>query len=201
MANRKRGSDEIRDMDIIDMILIDHRFAKEAIEVFKDENASKDEKLAYARNFLDAVHKHSVAEQEIVYSQLEPAEEFHFNILEAQIEHGIVEDKIRSLKQRVSRLKTLSDEVEAELKVLAELVEHHIKEEESELLPKMSQEIDAITLKEMGQAFMELRKMGAKELRDYPHLEDELISWKDSVQKISSQFLSKMDKYVENLKH
>lgn len=200
MAAHKGNAQEIRDINVIDMILIDHRYIKECIEVLKgDENKLR--KLDVAKGFLDAIFKHSEAEKETVYSVLEGNEEFHFNILEAEIEHGIVDEKVSLLKPRISRSKNLKDELEAELKVLAELVEHHIKEEESELLPKMNHELDSETLREMGNAFMKSRKLTVKDLRDYPDLQDELVQWKDSVQKISSQFLSKMDKYVEDLRH
>lgn len=198
---RRRGETQIRDMNVIDMILIDHRFVKQCIEILIDEKADKRQKLNVGRSFLDALERHSEVEREVIYAPLEAEEEFHFSILEAQIEHGIVDEKIKLLKPRVSRSRVLKDEIEAELKVLAELVKVHIKEEESELLPKMSSELEEEILKEMGEVFMNLRKISPKELRDYPQLEDQLVTWKDDVQKVSSQFLSKMDRYVENLKH
>lgn len=201
MTRRKVAESQIRNINVIDMILIDHRFVKECIETLTDEHADKNKKLAVARGFLEALQKHSDAEKEVVYTPLESEEEFHFNILEAQIEHGIVDEKVKALKNRVAHSRTLKDEIEAELKVLAELVKHHIKEEESELLPKMSEELDEETLREMGQVFMKVRKMTPQDLHDYPQLQDELVIWKDDVQKVSSQFLSKMDKYMENLRH
>lgn len=200
MAGRSKNK-QIRNINVIDMILIDHKFIKECIELFKNGEGDKQEKLDMARDFLEVLARHSEAEKKIVYGALENKPEFHFNILEAQIEHGIVDEKIKILKSRVSRTKKLNDEMGVELKVLAELVEHHLKDEESELLPKMSAEIDEEILEEMGQLFMTARQMTLKDLREYPQLQDELIQWKDNVQKVSSQFLSKMDKYVENLNH
>ncbi len=201
MSKRHVKQSHIRDINIIDMILIDHRYIKDCIEILTNEKADKNHKLETAKGFLSALQKHSEAEKEVIYSPLEADDEFHFNILEAQIEHGIVDEKIKILKARVSHSKILKDELEAELKVLAELVKHHLKEEESELLPKMNEHLEEETLKIMGRDFMKLRKMTSADLEDYPHLQDELVLWKDDVQKISSQFLSKMDKYVESLKH
>jgi len=143
---RRRRDTQIRNLNVIDMILMDHRFLKECNEILIDE-------------------------------------------------------KIKLLKPRVSCSRLLKDEIEAELKVLAELVKGHIKEEESELLPKMTSELEDEMLKDMGEVFMNLRKISPKELRNYPQLENQLVVWKDDVQKVSSQFLSKMDRYVENLKH
>ncbi len=188
-------------LNVVDLILLDHKYLKACIEVLSDEDADKRKKFSMAKGFLDALSKHSPAEKKSVYAPLEKNEEFHFNVLEAEIEHGIVDKKVQFLKPRLARSKALKDETEAELKVLAELVRHHIQEEESEFLPKMKSELDDETLNEMGAGFMKIRKFTAKDLKDYPHLQDELIQWKDNVQKISSQFLTKMDKYVENLKH
>ncbi len=201
MTRRKVAESQIRNINVIDMILIDHRYVKECIETLCDEKAEKIKKLEVAKGFLDAVQKHSEAEKQVVYGKLEADEEFHFNILEAQIEHGIVDEKVKALKPRLAHTRNLKDEMEAELKVLAELVKNHIKEEESELLPKMNEELDEETLREMGDVFMKIRKMTPQDLHDYPQLQDELVTWKDEVQKVSSQFLSKMDKYVENLRH
>jgi hypothetical protein len=196
-----RSNDLIQNISVVDLILIDHRFIKERIEVLTNEDAEKKEKMALALNFLEAVATHSIAEKKAIYAQLERNEELHFNILEAEIEHGIVDQKIKSLKPKLSNSRVLKDELEAELKVLAELVKHHIIEEETEILPKMNEFIDDEALREMGEHFMKLRKFSATDLKDYPQLQDELIQWKDSIQKVSSEFLTKMDKFVENLQH
>ena len=203
MAQRKKKSEaqSIQDLSVIDLILIDHKLIKECVEVLIDDNAEKRKKLSLARDFLDALQKHSMAEKRAVYTPLESHVELHFNILEAQIEHGIIDQKIKTLKPKLSQVRVLKDEVEAELKVLAEILNKHLMEEESEILPKMQEEVDEETLISLGADFMKLRRMSSKDIVDYPHLEDELVHWKDSVQKLSSQFLSKMDKYVENLKH
>lgn len=202
MPQKKKQPDKsIQDISVIDLILIDHRFIKKCIEVFLDDNAEKRKKLLMAKDFLDAIQKHSLAERKAIYAPLEPHEELHFNILEAEIEHGMIDKKVKNLKAKIANARVLKDEVEVEFKVLAELLQNHLREEESEVLPKMQEELDEATLTQLGLDFMKLRRMSPKDIMDYPHLEDELIHWKDSVQKISSQFLTKMDKYVENLKH
>lgn len=191
----------IQDINVIDLILIDHRFIKECVEVMIDEKSDKRKKMNIAKEFLEAVHVHSLAEKKAIYQPLVSNEELHFNILEAEIEHGIIDQKVRSLKAKLARARILRDEVEAELKVLAELLKKHIIEEESEILPKMKEAVDDATLSDLGKHFMKLRKFSARDLQDYPQLQDELIEWKDSIQKVSSEFLTKMDKFVENLQH
>ena len=201
MIEKKSSAQDWQELNVIDLILMDHRFIKECIEILKDENADKRKKFLISRNFLEALKLHSLAEKKAIYPHLESNEVLHFNILEAQIEHGIVDKKVRSIKTKLTNAKVLKDEVEAELKVLAELVEHHLIEEETQILPKMKSSVSEKKLNDMGRSFMKLRKFSHKDLIDYPQLEDELIQWKDSVQKVSSQLLRKMDRYVENLKH
>jgi hemerythrin-like domain-containing protein len=183
------------------LTLIDHRYLKECIELYTDPAADKKLKLVSAKAFLEAVLKHSAAEQEAIYSRLEKNPDLHFNILEAEVEHAMIEKKVRSLKPRFNNTRYLRDEVEAELKVLADLLKHHIMEEESETLPKMYESLDDETLGDLGKAFMNIRKFSAQDLKDYPDLQDELIQWKDNIQKVSSEFLAKMDKFVENMQH
>lgn len=201
MSKIKHSKSYIRDLDIIDVILIDHRYLKECIQNLTDGHLNHLKKIEIAKGFFNVFKKHSEAEEEIVYAPLKGDEDFHFNILEAQVEHGIVDDKMCELRPKIIHAKVLKDELVVELKVFAELVKNHIKEEESELLPKMRKLIEEDTLKLMGQEFMKLRKMTSNDISHYPLLQDELVCWKDEVQKASSQFLSKMDKYVENLPH
>jgi hemerythrin-like domain-containing protein len=202
MANTKHSEGQaIESVSIIDLLLYDHQFLKACIRILKDDASDKSRKLLVSRGFLEAVQKHSKAEKKAVYTPLKKNTELHFTILEAEIEHGVVDAKVKYLKNCVARVRVLKDETEAELKVLAELLEHHLKEEESEMFPKMREALEDETLIELGVEFMSLRKLTPKDLHDFPMLQDELIQWKDSVQKISSQFLSKMDRYVENLKH
>ncbi len=201
MSERNVKKPHIRNINVIDLVLIDHRFLKECIETLLLGTVEKGHKLSMAREFLETLEKHSQAEKKIVYARLLSDEEFHFNILEAQVEHGIIDEKIKFLIPKVSSALGLTDELEAEFKVLAELVKHHLREEESELLPRMTELMDEETLRTMGEEFMKARQMSSRDVITFPDLQDELVTWKDDVQKVSSQFLSKMDKYVENLKH
>ena len=203
MAGNKAVAQEavIQNLSVVDLILIDHRYVKECIEVFLNDSADKREKLAKARSFLEALIQHTSAEKKAIYTPLESHEELHFNILEAEVEHGNILQKVKTLRNKLTRVKILRDELAAELKVLAEMVKHHLMEEESELLPKIKEVVDDQTLGDMGRHFMKLRKFTNDDLLNYPQLYDELIKWKDSIQKVSSKFLTKMDKFMEDLQH
>lgn len=192
---------EVNGLTVLELILMDHFFIKECIDVLTSDHTRKPVKLSKARVFLDALNLHTNAEKRAVYAPLKTNEELHFNILEAEIEHAMIEKKIKSLKLKLNHSKILKDEVEAELKVLAELVKLHVMEEESEMLPKMKEALPDYALEEIGQHFMKLRKFSSKELQAHPDLVGELIEWNDSIKKVSRNFLSKMDKVVENMQH
>lgn len=200
-GNRLNIQTEIHVLTIVDLILIDHRQIKEYIDIFVDLNVDKRKKLSVAKSFLDIVSTHLKAESAAVYGSLKKIEFFRFSIMESLIEHEIIEQKVKKLKPPLAKARSLKDEVEAELKVLAELLRNHIMEEESVTLPKIKVALDNDLLRQMGLEFMKLRKFSAEDLKDYPQLQDELVQWKDSIQKVSSEFLSRMDKFVENLQH
>ena len=198
---RRHLNQGILDLNVIDLILIDHRYLKTCIKIFIDEGADKKLKLALAKNFLAAITKHSLAEKKAVYVHLLKHPELHFNILESQNEHDLIDKKVKALRQRFNNTIFLRQEVETELKTLAELLQKHITEEENELLPMMDEYLEDDLLKELGKSFMENRKFSSQDLKDYPELQDELFQWKDNIQKVSSEYLAKMDKFVENMHH
>jgi hemerythrin-like domain-containing protein len=196
----KNKVEGIQDLTIVDFVLIDHRFLKKCIETFIDDSADRKIKYRLARPFLDAIRVHSLAEKKIIYSKLESHPELHFHILEAEVEHGILDQKVRSLRSRMVHVRSLKDELVVELKILSELLQGHIGEEENTILPKMNLEVDDETLRTMGLEFMKYRKFSAEDLKDYPEVQDKLVQWKDAVQKVSSEYLAK-DRFVENMQH
>lgn len=184
--------------NIIDVLLLDHKYLKECIKVLKSEDEDKKLKVRYAKTFLDALHKHSEAEKKVVYAPLLKVADLRKLILEGEIEHGIVDAKVKMLTPKITGLRTLSDELEIEMKVLAELVEHHLKEEESDIIPKMRKDLDKTILNEMGFQFMKLRSFTTKDLRQYPRLQKEVVGLKKLGHRVSSHFIAKVQKHTTN---
>ena len=187
--------------NIVDILLMDHRYLKKCIEVLKDEDESEDEKLFFGKSFLDTLKKHSLAEKQSVYSPLLEMKDIHSIILECQIEHGIVYAKVEWLIPKLNSENKISDETEAELKVLAELVEHHLKEEEHEMIPKIEKNLDSEILNEIGFQFFKLRGFTTKDLEDYPDLQEEVTKWSHGHEAVSSQYLNKVHQYVNEMTH
>ena len=182
--------------NITDLLKLDHSYLKEGIKCHKDENQDKRTKLKHAKTFLDALSKHSVAEKKSVYGPCLKIKDLKMDILEGKVEHGIVDSKTKMLIKKLTGLRTLSDELEVELKVLAEIVEHHIKEEEDDLFPKLKKDLDKTILNEMGFQFMKLRNFTKKDLQDYPKLQEEVSSIDKLATRLPNNFVSKVKKHT-----
>lgn len=184
--------------NIVDIILLDHSYLKDCIDIMKDKNEDKKIKIKHAKNFLDALKRHSAGEKKALYAPLEEVKEFRAQILESEIEHAIVDSKVRTLLKKVSSMRTMNEDIEAEMKVLAEIVELHVVEEEKELLPKMRKYIDKTLLNEMGFQFLVIRQFSEKDLQYSPDLREEVSFIKSSSPIPSAKFLSKTHEYFSN---
>jgi hemerythrin-like domain-containing protein len=193
--------------NIVDILLIDHSYLKECINVLTDKSANKHEKLFYSRTFLDTLKKHSIAEEKTVYDSLSEMDEMHMQILEGEAEHSLARFKFETLIPRLSKMKDLDDVTEAEIKVLAELVKHHIDEEENELFPKMRANLDRGILNEIGFQFMILRRFTPQDLKDYPELQKQMYqqnpegpkSARKNMYQWSGNFVKKVNRYISSL--
>ena len=193
--------------NIIDILLIDHAYLKECITVLTNDYANKNEKIFYARTFLDTLKKHSQAEEKTVYESLSEMDELRMQILEGEAEHGMAKFKYETLIPRLTTMKVLDDVTEAEIKVLAELIEHHIDEEETDLFPKMRYNLDQGILNEIGFQYMILRQFTPQDLKDYPELLAQLYQQgftepkrsRKNIYQWSGNFVKKANRYISSL--
>ncbi len=120
-----------QELDIVDLILEDHKPLKELIEVMKDTDNSLAERKSAYEEFAPLLAKHAKPEEQILYVHMKRDKRLRTEGFEGDVEHVLAE-------QLVDETKNTADEElwSARVKVLAELVEHHIEEEEEELLPK-----------------------------------------------------------------
>jgi iron-sulfur cluster repair protein YtfE (RIC family) len=95
---------------------------------------------------------HLQAEQEILYSRLETGKEEESRTFghEGTSEHRIVEQQVDKM---TSMANTMSDQWTAELKVLQDLIEHHVGEEESTGFSCARSEFDKEQLESMSGEF------------------------------------------------
>jgi hemerythrin superfamily protein len=127
----------------------DHRAVSQALEEF--ESASREDKEAIARRICRMLTVHAQIEEELLYPAARDAldaDAAHL-VAEAGVEHASVKDLIRQLEQR----EDVDEEYEARVEVMGEYVKHHVKEEETELFPKL--ERSSLDLDALGQRLEE----------------------------------------------
>lgn len=138
-------------MEITKALHTDHQQLKKLIRaVNKSEDA--DERRRLFTEFAELLIKHSKAEEKVVYDALiatgeEEEEEAGY---EGYTEHGLAETLLKQLKAGGD---PMSPEWSAKAKVLMEMLDHHIKEEEDEVFSQVKEDFDTAARKEMGEAF------------------------------------------------
>jgi hemerythrin superfamily protein len=150
-ATAKASSDAPR--DAIALLKQDHRIVEKLFDDF--EEADDDELQAIAERVCQLLTIHAQIEEELFYPPAQEAledEEDVDLVHEANVEHQSAKDLIAKIEAMTPE----DDMFKATVKVLAEYVKHHVKEEETELFPKVKKtELD---LKEMGAEMFD-RKM------------------------------------------
>ncbi|HEY9757597.1 MAG TPA: hemerythrin domain-containing protein [Oculatellaceae cyanobacterium] len=141
--------------DIISLIKADHRNVDLLFAEYEKASNNED-KGALLERIIQELNVHTTAEEKLVYPALEKEDEE--GALEAFEEHHLVENMLQELMS----VTEIDEQVDAKVKVLSELVKHHVKEEETKLLPEMKK--SDIDLEQMGQEF----KAGKENLKAKP---------------------------------
>jgi hemerythrin superfamily protein len=118
---------------VFDLLKADHRKVEKLFAAFED--AEDEQKVELAREICTELSVHAEAEEKAFYPAAREAlgDEGDDLVREAIVEH-------RSLKELIAAIDGSSpkqDLFEANVKVLKEYVEHHVKEEEKELFPML----------------------------------------------------------------
>jgi hypothetical protein len=115
---------------VVAMLKEDHEKVKELFEEF--ESAEGRERAEIAATAILELEVHAELEEKLIYPAIRQEIEEDDLMNEAIEEHHLVHILIKELK----KLKPNDETFQAKFKVLGELVKHHIKEEEGEMLPK-----------------------------------------------------------------
>jgi hemerythrin superfamily protein len=138
--------------DAVEMLEADHAKVKQLFDDFEAaENNQEKEQIADIA--LRELTIHAALEEEIMYPAiraLDDDEKHTQKMDEALEEHHVAKLLIAELEGRGSDI----ERYEAKFKVLAEMVRHHIEEEENDVLPKAKGSLD---LEELGRQ-MAIRK-------------------------------------------
>jgi hypothetical protein len=170
--NKQETQAQKTSTDIVSIILEDHQPLKELIEVMKDSETSHEERSAAFEEFAPILIAHAKPEEEVLYTYMKKEKELREHGFEGVVEHMLADQLVEEIKRT-----TDADMKSAQIKVLAELVEHHIDEEEEELLPDFKDEVDQNIRAKLGNKFLELKVQylakGDENIIPDPKLEEE----------------------------
>lgn len=123
-----------KEQSALDLLKADHAKVTELFSEFEQAHAaSKKKKLA--AEICDALTVHAQVEEEIFYPEVKAALKDKELVPEAAVEHAVLKDLIAQIEGDAEG----GEMYEARVKVLGEYVRHHVKEEESEMFPKIKQ--------------------------------------------------------------
>ncbi|UYL07381.1 hemerythrin domain-containing protein [Bdellovibrio sp. SKB1291214] len=137
--------------DIVQLILNDHILLKQLIEIMKSDDADFRVKKAAFEKFAPALIAHAKPEEQTLYIKMKE-EDHTVEGLEGDVEHALADQLCEELKRTTDR-----DMFMAKVKVLAELVEHHIEEEEEEMLPEFKHDIPLEERVDLGMQYLQLQ--------------------------------------------
>jgi hemerythrin superfamily protein len=152
-ASSKKGN------DAISMLKADHDKVKKMFKDFErmheDEEDQEAEQLA--KQICNELTVHATIEEEIFYPEVRGAIDDEDLMDEAEVEHASAKDLIGQIEQMEP-----SDELyDAKVTVLGEYINHHVREEEGEMFPKVKKA--KVDTDELGQQMMERKQELAPE--------------------------------------
>ena len=146
-------------MDAIELLKQQHREVESLFEEI--ENADDvDEKVELVQDLANNFAAHGTIEERIFY----PAaySDSTKEVLDEAVEEHL---SAKRLFADILALKTGDESLDAKLKVLKEQIEHHVKEEEYGLFPKVRDQFDAAALETMGE---QMEKLYEQEMESEP---------------------------------
>jgi hemerythrin superfamily protein len=129
--------------DALTLLKQDHRQVAALIEEVEDAEGKELE--AIAERICALLTVHAQIEEELLYPAAKKALDETDLVAEALVEHATAKDLIA----KIEGMSSSDDEYKATVTVLGEYVKHHVKEEESEMFPKLKKaDVDLETLGE-----------------------------------------------------
>ena len=130
-------------MNAFDLLEQDHREVEEWFDEYDELEDDDDRKSELVEKICLALKVHAQIEEEIFYPQARKATNDNDLLDESLVEHATV----KNLIAEIEAMEAGDDLYDAKIRVLGEMVKHHIKEEEDELFPEMQSakmDIDAL---------------------------------------------------------
>ena len=136
-----------RSPDALKLLMEDHKEVKSLFQAYDKlvkAEADAAKKQAIAQQICTALTVHATVEEELLYPAAYDVLAEGDLVDEATVEHATAKDLIA----QIEGMQPSDDLYDAKVKVLSEYIDHHVKEEEKEMFPKLRKtELD---LKELG---------------------------------------------------
>jgi hemerythrin superfamily protein len=127
----------------LELLEQDHREVEEWFDEYNELKEEDNRKGALAEKICLALKVHAQIEEEIFYPRAREATKDNDLIDEATVEHATV----KHLIVEIEGMEVGEELYDAKIRVLGEMVKHHIKEEEEELFPELvptKMDLDAV---------------------------------------------------------
>jgi hemerythrin superfamily protein len=134
----------------IDLLKADHRNVESLFSEFQNVEDTKS-KQQILDTLINELTVHATVEEKLVYPIIDKAD--HSGAGEAFQEHHVVKLLLRELKS----MSPESDKTQAKVTVLCELIKHHVKEEEGDLLNELA--ASGTDLDELGRRIKKLKQI------------------------------------------
>ncbi len=152
--DNKEGLTELHGLrSILSVLSQDHDDLRKMIEILKEDSEDYSTKKKVYADFSELLKSHASSEEKAVYEIALKMKDLKVGTFEAYEEHAVA----TTLMQKIAKT-TNKDQWMARAKVLAEMVEHHIIEEESEYLLDLKEKLKPRQELEMVNGFITRRE-------------------------------------------
>lgn len=155
--------------DALQILTDDHRTVEDLFKRFSEagDRAHKTKKQLVER-LIKELSIHAAVEEQVLYPLArELDKKVDEQVLESLEEHHVAKVALAEL----DGMEPTDERYDAKVAVLAESINHHVEEEESELFPMIRERVDNDDLREMGRVIQEAKKVAPT--RAHPHAPDE----------------------------
>lgn len=154
--NRPRlqnGNEGGKVMDALELLRKDHRTVGELFEEVKATTDPEKHRQLF-EEIKAQLQLHTYIEETVLYPAFTKYRDLKDLVLEAYEEHT----QIKRLINEISALSQDSERFDAKLKVMGENIEHHVREEEDDLFPRVIKLYDRERLERLGQELESAKK-------------------------------------------
>lgn len=138
--------------DAVSLLTADHRAGEALFKEF-EEAKNKRTQASIVKRICFELDAHTKVEEKILYPAIkQQVKDLHDLVNESFVEHAAVKRLVREL----STLPASDEFFKAKVTVMKEFVQHHVKEEESDLFPKIVE--SKLDLKELGERIAQMKE-------------------------------------------